>query len=130
MPDYFVPLDTTKYSKCYRELSAKSLIINQSLKYTDKYRKKLVKEYPTFEKFKKKFQIPQEVIDEIFKEGEKQKITPKDEADKQLAQKNMQLFLKAMVARDLWDMSEYFAIIYEEDEMVKKAVELIENDAQ
>ena len=42
----------------------------------------------------------------------------------------MQLFLKAMVARDLWDMSEYFAIIYEEDEMVKKAVELIENDAQ
>jgi carboxyl-terminal processing protease len=130
MPDYFVPLDTTKYSKCYRELSAKSLIINHSLKYTDKHRKKLQKEYPTFEKFKKRFQVPQEVIDEIFKEGEKQKITPKDEADKQLAQQNMQLFIKALVARDLWDMSEYFAIIYEHDEVVRKAVELIQNDAQ
>ena len=74
--------------------------------------------------------MPQEVIDEIFKEGEKQKITPKDEADKQLAQQNMQLFIKALVARDLWDMSEYFAIIYEHDEVVRKAVELIQNDAQ
>jgi carboxyl-terminal processing protease len=74
--------------------------------------------------------VPQEVIDEIFKEGEKQKITPKDEADKQLAQQNMQLFIKALVARDLWDMSEYFAIIYEHDEVVRKAVELIQNDAQ
>ena len=130
MPDYFVPLDTTKYSKCYRELSAKSLIINHSLKYTDKHRKTLQKKYPTFEKFKKGFKVPQEVIDEIFKEGEKQKITPKDEADKQLAQQNMQLFIKALVARDLWDMSEYFAIIYEHDEVVRKAVELIQNDAQ
>lgn len=130
MPDYFVPLDTTKYSKCYRELSAKSLIINHSLKYTDKHRKKLIKEYSTFKAFKEKFQVPQTVIDEIFKEGEKQKITPKDEADKALAEKNMQLFIKALVARDLWDMSEYFAIIYEHDEIVKKAVELIENNAQ
>ena len=125
MPDYFVPLDTTKYSKCYRELSAKSLVINANLKYMDKNRKKLTKQYPTFEKFKEQYQVPQDVIDDIFAEGEKQKIVPKDDADKAKATENMRLILKALVARDLWDMSEYFSIIYENDEVVSKAVEML-----
>ena len=125
MPDYFVPLDTTKYSKCYRELSAKSLVINANLKYMDKNLKKLTKQYPTFEKFKEQYQVPQDVIDGIFAEGEKQKIVPKDDADKAKATENMRLILKALVARDLWDMSEYFCIIYENDEVVSKAVEML-----
>ncbi len=126
MPDYFVPLDTTKYSKYYRELSAKNLIVNASLKYMDKNRKKLAKQYSDFEQFKATYQVPQEVIDGIFAEGEKQKIVPKDEEDKAKATENARLILKGMVARDLWDMSEYFAIIYENDDVVKKAVELLE----
>ena len=126
MPDYFVPLDTTKYSKYYRELSAKNLIVNASLKYMDKNRKKLAKQYSDFEQFKATYQVPQEVIDGIFAEGEKQKIVPKDEEDKAKATENARLILKGMVARDLWDMSEDFAIIYENDDVVKKAVELLE----
>ena len=125
MPDYFVPLETTKYSKGYRELSAKSLVINANLKYMDKNRKKRTKQYPTFEKFKEQYQVPQDVIDGIFAEGEKQKIVPKDDADKAKATENMRLILKALVARDLWDMSEYFCIIYENDEVVSKAVEML-----
>lgn len=125
MPDYFVPLDTTKYSKCYRELSAKSVLINANLKYMDKNRKKLTKAYPSFEKFKKEFAIPESLIEEIFKEGEKQNITPKDDEERKKTVENMSLILKGLVARDLWDMSEYFSIIYENDEMVKKAVELL-----
>ena len=104
MPDYFVA----------------------SLKYMDKNRKKLAKQYSDFEQFKATYQVPQEVIDGIFAEGEKQKIVPKDEEDKAKATENARLILKGMVARDLWDMSEYFAIIYENDDVVKKAVELLE----
>ena len=126
MPDYFVPLDTTKYSKYYRELSAKNLIVNANLKYMDKNRKKLARQYPSFEEFKATYQVPQEVIDGIFAEGEKQKILPKDDEDKAKAVENARLILKGMVARDLWDMSEYFSIIYEDDDVVKKAVELLQ----
>ena len=125
MPDYFVPLDTTKYSKCYRELSAKSLIINANLKYMDKNRKKLTKSYPDFETFRNNFQIPENVIEDIFTEGEKQKITPANEEEKAKTRDNIRFIMKALVARDLWDMSEYFAIIYENDEVVKKAIELL-----
>lgn len=126
MPDYFVPLDTMRYAKCYRELSAKSIIINTNLRYIDKNRKKLSKAYPTFQQFKDNFQVPQEVINDIFAEGEKQNIRPKDEEERQKAIGNIQLIVKGLVARDLWDMSEYFAIIYQDDDVVKKAVELLQ----
>ena len=126
MPDYFVPLDTLKYSKYYRELSAKKLIVNANLKYMDKNRKKLSRQYPTFEQYKASFQVPQELIDGIFAEGEKEKVTPKDDEDKAKATENIRMILKGLIARDLWDMSEYFSIIYEDDDVVKKAVELLE----
>ena len=122
MPDCFVP---TRYAKCYRELSAKSIIINANLKNMDKNRKKLAKTYRDFEKFKKEYEVPQELIDEIFAEGEKQDIRPKDDEERQKTIENIRLIVKGLVARDLWDMSEYFAIIYENDDVVKKAVELL-----
>lgn len=128
MPDCFVPLDTTRYAKCYREMSAKSIIINANLKYMDKNRKKLAKAYPTFEQFKAEYQLPQEVIDGIFEEGEKQNIKPKDDEERQKATDNIRFIVKALVARDLWDMSEYFALIYENDEVVKKAIELLQTE--
>ena len=126
MPDCFVPLDTTRYAKCYREMSAKSIIINANLKYMDKNRKKLAKAYPSFEQFKAEYQVPQELIDDIFAEGEKQDIRPKDDEERQKATDNIRFIVKALVARDLWDMSEYFALIYENDEVVKKAIELLQ----
>jgi carboxyl-terminal processing protease len=33
--------------------------------------------------------------------------------------------MKALIARDLWDMSEYFSIFNESSEIVKKALEVI-----
>ena len=93
----------------------------------EKNRKKLSKAYPSFEKFKAEFELPQELIDEIFAEGEKQDIRPKDDEERQKTIENIRLVVKGLVARDLWDMSEYFAIIYENDEVVKKAVELLKN---
>lgn len=126
MPDFFVPLDTTKNCKYYRELSAKNLVVSASLKFMDKNRKKLVKEYPDFETYKKTFQLPEKVINDIFAEGEKQKITPKDDEEKQKAAERIGLIIKALIARDLWDMSEYFSIVYADDEVVKTAVEKLQ----
>lgn len=125
MPDYFVPLDTTKFTRCYRELSAKSIIINESLKYIDSHRKAFNKSYPTFSKFRDKYEVPQELVDSVMSKGEKQNIKPKDEDERTRTKENIQRMMKALVARDLWDMSEYFCIIYEDDEVVRKAVELL-----
>ena len=126
MPDYFIPLDTTRYTKYHRELAAKSVIIQQNLRYVDNNRKALKKQYKDFATFKSKYEIPQSLIDTIVKEGEKQNIKPKDEEEMQRTLPYLKLQLKALVARDLWDMSEYFSIINTDSESVKKALELLQ----
>ena len=125
MPDEFVPLDTLKYTRYHRQLAAKSLIVNANLRYVDDHRAELQKKYKKFDDFRKKFEIPQELISGIMAEGEKQNIKPKDDAELQQTLSYMRLQLKALIARDLWTMDEYFAIINETNDMVQRALELI-----
>ena len=127
MPDYFVPLDTLAYTKFHRELSAKSYIINANLKYVDANRKALRKRWTSFEEFRRDFVFPKEEIDKMIADAAKDKIVPKDNAELEKTLPKLSMQLKALVARDLWDMSEYFAIINEESEIVRKAVEIIGN---
>ena len=126
MPDYFVPLDTMRYTKFHRELAAKSVIINQNLRFMDKNRKKLLKQYPTFEQFKAQFEVPQSLIDAIMKDAREKKIKAKDDEERERTMPLLLLQLKALIARDLWDMSEYYSIFNEDSDIVKKALELLQ----
>jgi carboxyl-terminal processing protease len=128
MPDYFVPLDTMQYTRLHRQLAAKSIILNANLKYVDNNRNMLKKKYPTFAEFREKFEVPQSLIDNILKEGEKQKIKPKDAAELKQTLPYLKTQLKALVARDIWDMSEYFSIMNETNDIVQKAVELMKQN--
>ena len=125
MPDEFVPLDTAKYTRFYRELSAKGLLVNASLRYIDRNRKTLQQQYSTFDDYQKHFEIPQSVIDGIIAEGEKQDVRPKDDEELQKTLPNLRLQLKALVARDLWEMSEYFSIVNENNDAVQRALQLL-----
>ncbi len=125
MPDYFVPLDTLRYTQFHRQLAAKSIIIQQNLRYVDNHRKQLKKEYPQFDKFKQTFEVPQSLIDNILAEAKKQKLEPKDDQELQRTLPYLRLQLKALVARDLWDMSEYYSVFNEENPLVMKAIELL-----
>ena len=127
MPDYFVPLDTTRYTKYHRQLAAKSIIIQQTLRYVDKNRKQLKKQYTEFQQFKELFEVPQSLIDTLIKEAEKENIKPADDNEMQQTMPYLRLQLKALIARDLWDMSEYFSIINEQSDIVKKALEVMGN---
>lgn len=126
MPDHFVPLDTTRYTKFHRMLAAKNVILNANLRYIDSHRKDLQKAYKSFNTFNASFEIPQSVIDAILKEGERLDIKPKDDEELATTLPYLRLQLKALVARDLWDMSEYFAVTNESSDIVKKAIEILE----
>ena len=125
MPDYYVPLDTTVYTRYHRELAAKGIIIQQNLRYVDNHRKELKKRWLSFDEFKQQFEVPQRLVDDVVAEGKKQKIEPKDEAELEKSLAYIRLQLKALIARDIWDMSEYFSVINERSEIVKKALEII-----
>ncbi len=123
MPDHFVPLDTMAYTKYHRQLSTKTIIRDFTLKYVLKNRKKLHQQYPQFEQFKAQYVVPKDIIDSIIAEAKKQKITPKDDEELQKTLPQLRRQLKALIARDLWDMNEYFSVFNEGDDVVKKALE-------
>lgn len=124
MPDYFVPLDTTIYTPFYRQIAARSYIINTNLKYVDDNRKQLKAQYPDFQKFLVSYEIPQALVDDIIKQAAKDKIKPKSDEELQKTIKSLKLQMKALVARDLWDMSEYFQIMNENNTIVQRAIML------
>lgn len=124
MPDVFVPLDTLQYTKFHRQLVLKGIVINTDLRYIDNHRDQLKSLFPTFESFRDGFQVPQQLVDDVLKEGEKQNVKPKDDDELQKTLPYLKTQLKALIARDLFDMSEYFQIINEKSDIVKKAIEL------
>ncbi len=126
MPDFFVPLDTTQYTLFHRQLAAKGVIINTSLKYIDKNRRQLSKQYTSFEDFRAGFNVPQEVVDDVVAEAEKQNVKPKNDEELQQTLPMLRTQLKALIARDLWDMNEYFAIINEQNHIVQRALQILD----
>ena len=123
MPDVFVPLDTTLITSYHRKLAAKGIVISANLRYVDNNRKQLKKRYPDFQSFLNGFEVPRALIDEIVAEGKKQKVEPKDEAEMKQTLPYLRTQLKALIARDLWDMSEYFQIINIQNPILQKALE-------
>jgi carboxyl-terminal processing protease len=129
MPDYFVPLDTLQYTRFHRQIAGRSIVVNALLKYIDNHRKQLKREYATFDDFNRRFEVPQTLIDNIIAEAEKQNVKPKDDEELAHTLPFLKTQLKALIARDIWDMSEYFTIINEQNHIVKKALEVIIEDS-
>ena len=124
MPDYFVPLDTTKYTKYHRLLAAKNIIMNAYLKYVDANRTTLKDLYKSFDTFNKNYVVPQSLLDTIIAEGKKEKVEPKDKAELTATMPYIKVQLKALVARDLWDMNEYYRVWNEQSDIVNKTIKL------
>jgi carboxyl-terminal processing protease len=72
--------------------------------------------------------VPQALVDSILADGKKQKIEPKDEKELQQTLPYLKTQLKALVARDIWDMNEYFQIINEKNKIISKALQIISKE--
>ncbi len=152
MPDVYVPLDTTRYTALHRELAAKSCVNTTVLKWVDLNRKQIMKEYDVatyrkakakqtnnknydpndlvagFERFKQGFTVPKDMLDILIAKAKEAKVEYTDSAF-QATLPMLNLQLKALVARDLWDMSEYFQIINSTNEIYQRGLEAIKDDS-
>ncbi len=151
MPDVYVPLDTTIYTRLYRELAAKSCIIQATLRYLEKYRKQLIKQYNIeayrkakakkienkqydpadmiegFGRYKDGFEVPQELIDLTLERAKEAKIQYTDSM-LQATMPVLRIQLKALLARDLWDMNEYFQIVNPSLEIYRQGLKAIKEE--
>lgn len=126
MPDYFVPLDTMQYTAFHRHLMAKNIVMDNDLKYMDTHRKQIKADYPDFKDYLAKYEVPQSLVDNIIADGRRQKIEPVDQAELDRTLPYLKAQLKALIARDVWDMSEYFQVMNEQNHIVTRGVEAIE----
>jgi carboxyl-terminal processing protease len=124
MPDYFVPVDTTLFTQYHRDLSNKGLLLKVHYQLIDAHRQEWQEKYQDYAAFSKKFEFTDEMMQLLIDEGKKAGIAYNEEQYLKSAPL-MKLLLKALIARDLWDMNEYYQTINAVDESVKKAVELL-----
>ena len=127
MPDYFVPIDTALYTKYHSSLSNKGVLLKVHYRLIDAHRKEWMQKYPDYATFSKKFELDEQMMRQLIEQGEKEGIAFHEEQYKK-SESIIKLQLKALIARDLWDMNEYYCTINVINESVKKAVELLEKE--
>ena len=128
MPDFFVPIDTTQYTDYHRNLVAKGVVIKTTMKFIEDHRKELQNKYKKFDAFNEKFEIGDEILKDMLAKAEKEKIQFNEEQyNKSLPLIKTQL--KALIARDLWDMNEYFQVMNTTNSSVKQALKVLNEGA-
>jgi carboxyl-terminal processing protease len=128
MPDYFVPLDTNGTSPYFSSIVRGGHINRYSLTYVNENRASIEKKYPKFENFKDKFEIDKEFMDQFFAylaiEDPELEF---NEKDYETSENLLKLQFKAMLAQDIWGYSEFYQIYNESNEILQKAIEIIES---
>ncbi len=124
MPDFFVPIDTTLYTDYHRNLVAKGVVIKTTTAYIENHRKELQQKYKRFDTFNKKFEVDEDFLSDLRARAGKEKITFNEE-QYQRALPLIKAQLKALVARDLWDMSEYYQVMNTTNESVQQALKVL-----
>lgn len=127
MPDYFVPVDTTLYTRYHSQLSNKGVLLKVHFQLIDVHREVWMKKYKDYAVFNQQFELDHSMMQQLIEEGKKEGIEY-DEEQYQKSEWLIKLQLKALIARDLWDMNEYYHTINVANESVKKAVDLLDVD--
>ena len=127
MPDVFIPMDTTRYSDYHRDIVAKGLVNRVAMNYLDRHREELGKTYKKPQVYKEKFVVTDEIMNELKKMAEEVKITFKEE-EYNRSLPLIQLQIKALIARDLYDMTEYFYIINDVNDSYQEALRILNDE--
>ena len=127
MPDYFVPVDTTLFTKYHSQLSNKGVLLKVHFQLIDAHREEWTKKYADYAVFSREFDLDDKMMQQLVEEGEKEGVKFNEEQYKK-SEPLIKLQLKALIARDLWDMNEYYHTINVVNESVNKAVELLDEE--
>ena len=128
MPDVFIPFDSTRYTDYHRKISALGLISRISINYLDANRQKLTNTYSDIDSYKTDFEVTEELLQDLLNLASEEKIEFNEEQYNK-SKPLIMLHLKALIARDLYDMNEYFLIINDDNASLKEAIRII-NDPE
>ncbi|MDR0969715.1 MAG: S41 family peptidase [Lentimicrobiaceae bacterium] len=124
MPDIFVPVDTTHFTKYYTDLIRKRVFNDFTVEFANENRMEIKQKYHKFEDFKKKFEITESLKEAFLARAEKEGV----EMNKEQYEKSedfIWLQVKALIARNIWDSEQYYHITTDQDPTVIEAIALL-----
>jgi carboxyl-terminal processing protease len=124
MPDVFVSVDTSYNSAYFNKLFAKNVLNTFTLEYYDKNRTTLNSKYKTFDEFKAKFAFSPDDIKSFIAKGEADGVKF-DQEQYNKSESEILLILKGYIASNMWQTSELYQIINQNDNVIDKALKLI-----
>ncbi len=129
MPDLFIPIDTTRFTLFHRKVVAQGIMNKVSVHYIEKNRANLKRQYPSFEKYLQHFVVDETMLKSIRDAAQAEKIVI-DETQYDKSKALMALQLKALIARDLWSVNEYYRIIDSDNEALQAALKVLNTPGQ
>ena len=123
-PDVFVALDTTQFTKYYRDVVAKGAINQYVIKYIDQNRKSILSKYKTDSDFVKKFEVSDEMLRDLFDIASKEGVEFNEEQAK-LSDPLFKMIVKSLIGRDVYDQATYFKVYNQYDPIFKEALRVI-----
>jgi carboxyl-terminal processing protease len=119
MPDYFIPIDTTKVSRYISELLYKNLINDFALEYVNKNRAQL--KYTNAKEFNQQFKVNTPLINELKSYANKNNIKS-SASDLGKGLDLLSTHLKAYIAKDIFNQEAWFFVKNANDDACKKAL--------
>lgn len=123
MPDYFVPLDTTSSSKYFNELFSANVLREYAFNYAETNEAKLTEK--GYADYLENFEVSEVMLNHVVVMGIKNKI-PARHADLAKNKRFFQVYLKAEIARNVWDNQSFYPIINETNEVLQQAIKLFD----
>lgn len=116
-PDYFVPADTSDVSEYFMNFIRKGVITEYINEYSDSNRDILKAKFKSFESFDKDQKLVESIFADLITYAQKKGLE-RDEKGLNISGNRIKNYIKALLARSLFDTSAYFKVInsYRDDE--------------
>ena len=129
MPDVFVGLDTARYTAYHRQLLRRGILNRSIYTYLDNHRREIISKYRKVSKFIDQYEIDDQLWATLDTLATETGIKPKDDAEKEASRPLIALQLKALLARDLYNSTSTYYMIYNPTNPIyRKAMEIICSD--
>ena len=129
MPDVFVGLDTARYTAYHRQLLRRGILNRSIYTYLDNHRREIISKYRKVSKFIDQYEIDDQLWATLDTLATETGIKPKDDAEKEASKPLIAVQLKALLARDLYNSTSTYYMIYNPTNPIyRKAMEIICSD--
>jgi carboxyl-terminal processing protease len=105
----------------------KGVMNNYVLRYLDDNRKSLLVTYPTVADFKNKFQVTQEMMDDLVKAGEADEVKLNKE-QLQKSERLIKINMRGLIARSLYEAGDFYYMTNELNDTYMRAVKVLQEN--